>query len=256
VSISEEEASLAEDAMVADQVLEHSIFSDSILDTSNGSRQRRRSTVTSITLQAMAIGGLLVFSMLHVETLPQSQLVSRLVAPSQPQAEGHQAFHASGHQLMTSRPMMLPSYEPRGIAPEQESPGPPSVNIQDLRPSSGSTGVPFGMGTELSVAIPPPSITAKPVRISRIMEGNLIRRVQPTYPALARQARIQGSVVLSAVISRDGMIEHLQALNGQPMLEQAAIDAVRQWKYRPYLLNGEPVEVETQITVNFTLDGR
>ncbi len=87
------------------------------------------------------------------------------------------------------------------------------------------------------------------------MEGNLIRRIQPDYPPLARQARIQGSVVLRAVISRDGRIENLQVLNGHPMLAPAAIEAVRQWRYRPYMLNGEPVEVETQITVNFTLGG-
>jgi periplasmic protein TonB len=243
--------------MVADQVFEHAIFSDSLLDASDGSRQRRRSTLTSTTLQGILVGSLLAFSMLHVETLPQSQLVSRLVAPSQPSMEMRHEFHASSHQLVTSRPVMLPSYEPRGIAPEREpSPGPPSVNIEDLRSNSGPVGVPFATGTELPVVFPPPPIAVKPVRISRIMEGNLIRRVQPTYPPLARQARIQGSVVLSAVISRDGMIERLQVLNGQPMLEQAAIEAVRQWRYRPYLLNGEPIEVETQITVNFTLGGR
>ena len=80
-------------------------------------------------------------------------------------------------------------------------------------------------------------------------------RVQPLYPPLARQARIQGQVVIRAVISRNGMIENLQVLSGHPMLVQAAIDAVKQWRYRPYFLNGEPVEVETQVTVNFLLSG-
>ena len=87
------------------------------------------------------------------------------------------------------------------------------------------------------------------------MEGNLVHRVQPEYPALARQARVQGQVVLQAIISRDGAIENLQVLRGHPMLVQAALDAVRQWRYRPYVLNGEPVEVETQVTVNFILGG-
>ena len=85
------------------------------------------------------------------------------------------------------------------------------------------------------------------------MEGNLIHRVQPEYPQLARQARIQGTVVLRAVISREGRIENLQVLSGHPLLVPAAMDAVRQWRYRPYFLNDLPVEVETQITVNFTL---
>ena len=88
-----------------------------------------------------------------------------------------------------------------------------------------------------------------------MMEGNLIRRVQPAYPPLARSARIQGQVVLAAVITKAGMIENLRVLEGHPMLVRAALDAVSQWRYRPYILNNEPVEVETRITVNFSLSG-
>ena len=85
------------------------------------------------------------------------------------------------------------------------------------------------------------------------MEGNLIHRVQPVYPLVARQAGIQGTVVLQAVISRSGAVENLEAVSGHPMLVKAAMDAVRQWRYRPYLLNDQPVEVETQVTVIFIL---
>jgi protein TonB len=88
-----------------------------------------------------------------------------------------------------------------------------------------------------------------------MMEGNLIYRPQPAYPPMARAARVQGAVVLRAVISRSGTIENLQALSGHPLLIPAAIEAVRQWRYRPYILNGEPVEVETRVTVNFILSG-
>jgi protein TonB len=88
-----------------------------------------------------------------------------------------------------------------------------------------------------------------------MMEGNLIYRVQPQYPALARQARVQGIVVLRAMISREGKIENLQVVSGPPLLVKSAINAVLQWRYRPYYLNNEPVEVETQVTVNFTLSG-
>lgn len=87
------------------------------------------------------------------------------------------------------------------------------------------------------------------------MEGNLIYKVQPFYPPLARQARIQGSVLLRAIISRSGTIEDLSVISGHPMLVGAAIEAVRQWRYRPYILNDEPVEVETRVTVNFSLSG-
>ena len=87
------------------------------------------------------------------------------------------------------------------------------------------------------------------------MEGNLVYRVQPEYPALARLAHIQGAVLLRAMISRQGTIEDLQAVSGPPLLIKAAIEAVQQWRYRPYVLNGDPVEVDTQITVNFVLGG-
>ena len=94
------------------------------------------------------------------------------------------------------------------------------------------------------------------VRVSQgVSTGLLIRKVQPNYPALARQARIQGNVVLTAEISKDGSIENLRLVSGHPMLAPAAIEAVKQWKYKPYFLNGEPVEVETQVTVIFSLSG-
>jgi protein TonB len=89
-----------------------------------------------------------------------------------------------------------------------------------------------------------------------MLQGSLIRRVEPTYPPLARQARIQGTVVLVAVISKAGTIDNLRLISGHPMLVPAALDAVSQWRYRPYILNGAVIEVETQITVNFMLDGR
>ena len=94
------------------------------------------------------------------------------------------------------------------------------------------------------------------IRVSGgVTAGNLLRRVEPVYPPLAKTARIQGQVVLHAVISKSGSIENLQVMSGHPMLVQSALDAVRQWKYKPYILNGEPVEVDTTVTVNYNLSG-
>lgn len=87
------------------------------------------------------------------------------------------------------------------------------------------------------------------------MQGYLVQRVQPDYPPLARQARVQGTVVLAATINKQGRIENLQVASGPPMLVAAAIEAVRRWRYRPFLLNGEPVEVSTSITIVFSLSG-
>ena len=87
----------------------------------------------------------------------------------------------------------------------------------------------------------------------RVTEGRIIQKIEPQYPPLAKSARIQGQVVLAAIISKSGEIENLVLVSGHPLLVPAALEAVRKWRYRPYLLNGEPVEVETTITVNFVL---
>ncbi|HXJ87586.1 MAG TPA: energy transducer TonB [Candidatus Binatia bacterium] len=86
-----------------------------------------------------------------------------------------------------------------------------------------------------------------------ISQALLLTKVVPVYPPLARQARIQGEVVLDAIISRDGTVERLTALSGHPMLVPAAIDAVKQWRYKPYVVDGKPVPIETHVTVNFSL---
>jgi protein TonB len=85
------------------------------------------------------------------------------------------------------------------------------------------------------------------------MEGNLIHKVEPQYPTIAKQLHIQGTVIVKAFISRDGLITRATPESGPSLLVQAALDAVRQWRYRPYYLNHEPIEVETEITVNFVL---
>src|SRR5208282_4669140 len=103
-------------------------------------------------------------------------------------------------------------------------------------------------------APPPGSPLPKRIRVSSgVAQGLLLSRVQPEYPADARESRIQGVVVLQATIDKEGNIVQLELVSGHPMLAPAAIEAVKQWKYKPYLLNGEPIEVETQIQVNFTL---
>jgi TonB family protein len=92
------------------------------------------------------------------------------------------------------------------------------------------------------------------VRVSQgVEQGLILTKVDPIYPPLARRARIQGTVILRVVINKSGDVENMQLFSGHPMLAQAALDAVKQWKYKPYLLNGAPVEVETTVMVNFTL---
>jgi len=103
----------------------------------------------------------------------------------------------------------------------------------------------------MKVQVAPP----KKITISGgVMAGNLILKVTPVYPSIAKAARVQGVVVLQANISKTGSIENLHVVIGPAMLQQAALDAVKSWRYKPYLLNNEPVEVETTVDVQFTLD--
>ena len=115
------------------------------------------------------------------------------------------------------------------------------------------------MGSILSATNAPAPKVAPPTRIrvsSGVTQGLLVRRIEPQYPQMAKIARVQGAVVLAAVIGKDGTIENLHVVStASPLLNAAAVEAVKQWKYRPYILNGEPVEVDTTVTVNFTLSG-
>jgi periplasmic protein TonB len=108
-----------------------------------------------------------------------------------------------------------------------------------------------------SAAVPVKTFDPPPVKrirvASRVVEANLIRDVAPQYPPEAGRARIEGTVVLLAVIGTDGSVKDVRVENGLPILAQAAINAVKQWRYKPYMINGEPVEVDSRITINFTL---
>ena len=123
-------------------------------------------------------------------------------------------------------------------------------------------GVPGGVFSEMPNSAPSVPVLAKspvptPVKrmriASRVAEANLIRDVTPQYPPEAGRARLEGTVVLMAVIGKDGSVTDLRVESGLPILAQAAIDAVKQWRYKPYLVDGEPVEVDSRITINFTL---
>lgn len=99
-----------------------------------------------------------------------------------------------------------------------------------------------------------PSATGKPVRISGgVIAGNILTKVAPVYPQAAKDAGISGTVVLHAIIGKEGKVESLAVVSGPAELQAAALDAVKQWEYRPYLLNGEPTAVDTTIMINFSL---
>jgi protein TonB len=256
-----------EDAMFEDAVLEDTIFADSMLETSWSQRARRNwTTLTSFGLQALVISVLLLLPVLKTVGLPAARTVSTPISLGRVSSEpaprqGTRSSSVVPTDILPGR-LMQPSRIPIVIrtGPDNSSPplpGGPGGGIEGtgLPPGTGDGLLQSLLGGSRAILPTPPPPIARAIRTSSMLEGNLIRRVEPAYPPLARNARIQGSVVLAALISKAGTIDNLHALSGPPMLVPAAISAVSQWRYRPYILNSEPIEVETQITVNFTLSG-
>jgi protein TonB len=243
------------------------MFADSLLDSNWDNRSHRGwTTLASFAMQALAVGILLTLPLIYSEGLPKLR-VTTIDAPVGPppgrHAEGMRHASASARPNTRSTEITAPPSIPTTI---DHSADPIPVPDVDACPTCvpGGTGDLAGdknsiVGALAMTGVQPPIPAFKPTvpqrRVSTIMEGNLVYKPQPAYPPSARSMRIQGPVVLRAIISKSGAIENLQVLSGHPLLVKAAIEAVSQWRYRPYVLNGEPVEVETRMIVNFTLSG-
>ncbi|MEZ5403158.1 MAG: energy transducer TonB [Bryobacteraceae bacterium] len=241
-----------------------------------GGRTVRALTITlSTALQVTAAAAALLYPLLHIEPLPKPELKRAVrghfveLEPLRPR----RSVTARSAMPAPARPFQNPYLAPR-IVPTgppalfDEAPPIASAGIYDPGMPVGA-GIPCAGGCEPVVAAPPPPVEQprreppppkKPTPLQTpVMVGGgvkppeIVHSVQPIYPPLARQARIQGVVRVQAIITRDGTVRSLRLLNGHPLLAPAAMDAVRQWRYRATLLNGTPVEVILQVDVNFTL---
>lgn len=234
------------------------MFAESLYAEPQGFR-RGWTTLASFALEALFVAALLVAPLIYTQNLPKFGSVASLVLPvltPAPPIEHPQArtpvpvSNFSGRQLMTPRSI------PDAVSQIQDV-VPPAVDFNGVGSATGVRGFPGGTASWMPVVpvAPPPAIT-HPARVSRMMEGYLVRKVEPVYPVAAKLLHIQGQVVVQAIISREGTIERVQVLSGNPILANAARQAITQWRYLPYKLNGDPVEVETQITVNFVMPGQ
>src|ERR1700686_3413350 len=243
------------------------MFEDILIESGGRLKtQRGRTSVVAFTIEFMIIGVMVLIPLIFTEALPKQQLMTFLVAPPPPPPPPPPAAAPVRivKQVQTdiiNGQLRTPTKIPKKVEMIKEDEAPPPVmagvvgGVPGGVPGGQMGGVIGGIISSTPVAVPKVA-TPQRVRVSSgVSSGLLVRKVQPNYPPLARQARIQGSVLLQAEISKDGTIENLHLIIGHPMLAPAAIEAVKQWKYKPYILNGEPVEVETQITVNFTLSG-
>lgn len=247
--------------------MEATMFEDCLIESGGKLKTKRVwTTMLSVVVQAFLIGIMILVPLIYTEALPTRQLMTFLVAPPPPPpppppAAPVQAVKVVQTDIENGR-LRTPSKIPQKVAMIKEEEAPPPVSSMGGVMGGVPGGVPGGqmggvLGGILSATpTSAPKLAVQRVRVSQgVSEGNLISQTKPPYPPMAKMARVQGAVVLQAIISKQGTIENLRVVSGHPMLVQAAMDAVRQWRYRPYLLNGEPVEVETQITLNFSLSG-
>jgi protein TonB len=171
--------------------------------------------------------------------------VAAAPTPSQPPAATPAATPTSALVVHTESAKL--ASKPALSDSDAAAPAPSSLGLT-------SSADPHALAAIGSAPVAVPKASNQVLKISQgVSEGLVLKKVQPRYPSQALQLHMEGSVQLQATIGKDGSISNLKILSGEAMLARAAQDAVKQWKYKPYYLNGEPVEIQTQITVNFKL---
>lgn len=228
----------------------------------------------SVTVHLLVVMVLALIPMIYTDAIPLAGIHDVLVTPQPPppppparksiKVIGVQRIVTQVHSSMMTIPSEIPREIPRinDSGPDTNTSGDSDIGVPGGMPGGVPGGVPGGLGQWLRPLTPAPApapkeVPAPPIRVRKggeVQQADLIYAPRPAYPFLAKSSRIQGAVVLDAIISKDGTVDNLAVKSGHPLLIQAAMDAVRQWRYRPTLLNGEPVEVITTITVNFTLN--
>ncbi len=245
------------------------MFEEMVVSSAKGKKTNKPWTVfISMVLQVLLLAVLILIPLIYTEALPKTLMSSILLAPPPPPPPPPppapvQVVHVkpTAH-LMEAGKLVAPKAIPKDIKIIKEEEAPPDVGAGMVGGVPGGVaggsmgGVIGGVigGASSTAAPPPPKVTPKRITVGgNVQAAHLVNRVQPTYPPLARQTRISGTVKLHAIIGKNGAVEQLQVVSGHPLLVQSALDAVRQWRYQPTLLNGEPVEVDTEIDVIFSL---
>ncbi len=221
--------------------------------------------VLSTIVQVCVLVVLILIPLIYTQALPKAMLTTLLIAPPPPPppppptAEAPKVIKPVARLIQQGK-LTQPRAIPKQVAVFKEAELPPEAPVVAGGVLGGvDSGLLGGLGAGPAVAAPPPPPPPKQTqRIKlggQVVAAKLLAQPQPVYPPLARQARIQGNVVLHAIIDKDGRVGELQVISGHPLLVQSALEAVKNWRYQPTQLNGEPVEVDTTITVSFVLGG-
>jgi protein TonB len=248
------------------------MFEQSLLDLQTTKTKTKYTVLISTIVECIGLGIFILIPLIHYEILPAYQLSSYLVAPPPPPPPAPPPPVVKVQKIIPKEfdagKLIQPKVIPKKVQIIEESETPPSAAIAGVvggvpgGVAGGSIGgVIGGIISSAPVAPPPPpkveapkAVAPQRIRVGgNVQKANLINAPKPVYPPLAKQARIQGTVKLNAIIDKEGNIQQLTVVSGHPLLIPSALEAVKQWKYKPTLLNGEPVEVITQIDVNFTL---
>lgn len=248
------------------------MFEQSIL--SGAQTRKTRAVALAFVVQLVAVGAMILIPLLYLQPLPLAELTTMLVVPPPPPPPAPAAARtrAAVPRRFDASRLLAPRVIPKTITAIQDLPVAPPSTLAGGIPGGVEGGQVGGMlggilGSVPSIAPPPPPVnTAEPpkpapaksdviVTGGRVEAARLLSAPNPKYPTVAKDARIQGTVVMDAIIGKDGHIENLKAVSGSPLLIGAAMDAVKQWTYRPTYLNGRAVEVKTEIDLQFTLSG-
>src|SRR5438552_5711205 len=244
------------------------MFEEMVVSSPKSKKTNKPWTVfMSMVLQAGFLAVLILIPLIYTEALPKASLATLLIAPPPPPPPppppaAVQVVHVKPQvHLMDAGKLMQPKVIPKEVKIIKEDPEPDMASVGAVGGVPGGVaggsmgGVLGGVIGGIGTAAPPKPKPTGPVRVGgNVQAARIVNRVQPIYPPLARQTRISGTVRLHAIIGKDGAITSLEVMSGHPLLQQAALDAVRQWRYQPTLLNGEPVDVDTTIDVIFSLN--
>lgn len=241
------------------------MFEDSLVESAALlNTQNRWPAVLSFTAQLCAAALVLTIPLLHPEVLPMRHMLPATLASPRPPVPAPPPVHLDARAVSArvsapgtpaaprSTSLVRDVLHPSG--PPVEAPSLPVIDLGNTSaalPPGINTGVPAAPHVTLR---PAATAVSKPLNISQgVSAGHLLAPIRPVYPQIARVTHTEGTVVVDAVISRTGAIEAAQVVSGPAMLCQAALEAVRQARYRPFLLNGQPTEVQTTITITFRM---
>lgn len=237
------------------------MFDQLVVSSVHGTKTNKNWTVAaSAIVQGVIVGILILIPLIYTEALPKGFMNTFLVAPAPPPPPPPPAAPVKAvvrPRIITPQRMMAPTVIPKTVQVIKDEAPDVGAGVE------GGIGVPGGvpggvLGGIIGGAAPPPPPKATQTRIrvgGNVAAAKLVHQVQPVYPQIAKTAHVQGTVLLHAIIAKDGSIQELQYISGPPLLMRAAMDAVHEWKYQPTMLNGDPVEVDTTIQVVFTLGG-